>query len=82
MLSEGKMSAKNPGNGVVDGLCRQSQLKLLTLKEVAAYARVSMSTVRRWVRNEGLPAYKAGRQKRVDETELVRFLCGNELRFL
>jgi excisionase family DNA binding protein len=82
MLSEGKMSTKNQAHGVGNDPCGQSQLKLLTLKEVAAYARVSMSTVRRWVRDEGLPFYKAGRQKRVDETELVRFLCGNELRFL
>jgi excisionase family DNA binding protein len=55
---------------------------LLTLKEVAAYARVSISTVRRWVRDEGLPFYRAGRQKRIDEKELVRFLSGAELRFL
>jgi excisionase family DNA binding protein len=56
----------------------QNLLKLLTLKEAAAYARVSVSTVRRWVRDEGLSFYKAGRQKRIDETELVRFLSGAE----
>jgi excisionase family DNA binding protein len=59
----------------------QNLLKLLTLKEAAAYARVSISTVRRWVRDEGLPFYKAGRQKRIDETELVRFLSGAECSF-
>jgi excisionase family DNA binding protein len=60
----------------------QKQLKLLTLQEAAEYARVSISTIRRWVRDEELPVYKAGRQKRVDETELVKFLSGVEFRFI
>ena len=54
----------------------EKQLTLLTLQEAAAYARVSISTVRRWVSGEGLPFYKAGRQKRIDEKELVKFLSG------
>jgi excisionase family DNA binding protein len=58
------------------------QLTLMTLQEAATYARVSISTVRRWVADEGLPVYKAGRQKRIDETELVRFLSGAELQVI
>jgi excisionase family DNA binding protein len=54
----------------------EKQLTLLTLQEAAAYARVSISTVRRWVSGAGLRFYKAGRQKRVDEKELVKFLSG------
>jgi excisionase family DNA binding protein len=81
MLSEEKMSTKTPAALVGTDVCAQS-LKLMTLQEAAAFARVSLSTVRRWVRDEGLPFYKAGRQKRIDETELVRFLSGAELRFL
>jgi excisionase family DNA binding protein len=54
------------------------QLNLLTVQEAAIYARVSISTVRRWVRDEGLSFYQAGRQKRIDELELVRFLSGGE----
>ena len=72
------MSTKTLANAVVEEPYAHSQLNLLTLKEVAAYARVSISTVRRWVRDEGLLFYKAGRQKRVDETELVRFLSGGK----
>jgi excisionase family DNA binding protein len=78
MLSEGKMSTNAPANVIGEKPCAQSQLNLLTLKEVAAYARVSLSTVRRWLRDEGLPFYKAGRQKRVDEKGLVEFLSGGK----
>jgi excisionase family DNA binding protein len=56
----------------------QKHLNLMTLQEAAAYARVSISTLRRWVRDEGLAFYKAGRQIRIDETELVRFLSGTK----
>jgi excisionase family DNA binding protein len=76
------MPTKTPANVIGRGPSTQSQLKLMTVQEAAAYARVSVSTVRRWVRDEGLPVYKAGRQKRIDEMELVRFLSGTELRFL
>ena len=72
------MSTKVLASVVGETPCAQSQLNLLTLKEVAAYARVSISTVRRWVRDEGLPFYKAGRQKRIDENNLVRFLSGEK----
>jgi excisionase family DNA binding protein len=54
----------------------QKQLTLLTLQEAAIYARVSVSTIRRWVCDEGLRVYKAGRQIRIDEMDLVRFLWG------
>jgi excisionase family DNA binding protein len=78
MLSEGKMSTKTLANAIEEEPYAHSQLNLLTLQEVAAYARVSISTVRRWVRDEGLPFYKARRQKRVDEKKLVKFLSGEK----
>jgi excisionase family DNA binding protein len=56
----------------------EKKLNLMTMLEAAAYARVSISTVRRWVRDEELAVYQAGRQKRVDETDLVRFLSGTK----
>jgi len=46
----------------------------MTLKEVAEAARVSDSTVRRWVRNSELPAYRLGRQLRVRSDEFEAFL--------
>jgi excisionase family DNA binding protein len=72
------MSTKISGNVAGPQTGPQPRLNLLTLKEVAGYARVSISTVRRWVSDDGLPVYRAGRQKRVDEKELVKFLSGGE----
>jgi excisionase family DNA binding protein len=46
----------------------------MTLKEVAEAARVSESTVRRWLRNAELPAYRLGRQLRVRTEEFEAFL--------
>lgn len=50
------------------------KLKLLTIKEAAAYARVSVSTIRRWLRGGALKSYQAGKQKSIDENELIVFL--------
>jgi excisionase family DNA binding protein len=72
------MPKENQPNAVGTEPGAEKQLNLMTLQEAAAYARVSISTVRRWVRDEELPIYHAGRQKRVDETELVRFLSGSK----
>ena len=49
-------------------------MELMTLKEVADAARVSESTVRRWVRSSELPAYRLGRQLRVRPEEFESFL--------
>jgi excisionase family DNA binding protein len=76
------MPTKTAANIVGTAPAAHKQLTLLTLQEAALYARVSVSTLRRWVRDEGLPFYKAGRQKRIDETELVRFLSGAELQVI
>jgi|GEM_PF-7053662 len=46
----------------------------MTLKEVAEAARVSESTVRRWVSSSDLPAYRLGRQIRVRPEEFETFL--------
>ena len=46
----------------------------MTLKEVAEAAKVSESTVRRWVRSSELPAYRLGRQLRVRVEEFESFL--------
>lgn len=49
-------------------------MTLMTLKEVALEARVSESTIRRWVRSAELPAYRLGRQLRIRPDEFERFL--------
>ena len=46
---------------------------LLTVKDAAAYARVSEQTIRRWI-TAGLKIYRAGRQIRIDEQDLVDFI--------
>jgi excisionase family DNA binding protein len=49
-------------------------LKLLTIKEAAAFARVSTQTVRRWIKAGYLKIYRAGRQIRINESDLVNLL--------
>jgi excisionase family DNA binding protein len=53
-----------------------AKMNLLTLKEVTKAMRVSESTVRRWVRDGSLPAYKIGKrgQLRVSKIDLDAFL--------
>ena len=48
-------------------------LTLLTVKDAAVYARVSEQTIRRWI-TAGLKIYRAGRQIRIDEQDLVSFI--------
>ena len=48
-------------------------LTLLTVRDAAAYARVSEQTIRRWI-TAGLKIYRAGRQIRIDEQDLIGFL--------
>ncbi len=47
---------------------------LLTIAEVADRLRVNEKTVRRWIDTQELPAFKLGRQWRISEQDLRRFL--------
>ena len=49
-------------------------LKLLSVKDSADYAKVSTQTVRRAIKAGHLKIYRAGRQIRIDETDLVQYL--------
>jgi excisionase family DNA binding protein len=49
-------------------------LKLLTIKEAADFAKVSTQSIRRWIKAGLLKIYRAGRQIRIDESDLVSFL--------
>jgi excisionase family DNA binding protein len=51
------------------------QLKLLSVREAAGYAKVSPQTVRRWIKAGLLKIYRAGRQIRIDESDLLAYLC-------
>lgn len=50
------------------------QPEFLTPQEVAELLRVSVYTVRRWIKEGDLPAYKVGRSWRIDQEELERWL--------
>lgn len=47
---------------------------LLSVDDAARFAAVSQSTVRRWIRSEGLPHFRAGKLLRIDRDELLKFL--------
>lgn len=53
-------------------------VELLTVRQAATFAQVSQPTIRRWIRGEGLPAYRS-REKgrvRIDKADLIKFLKG------
>jgi excisionase family DNA binding protein len=56
-----------------DGTSPRS-LKLLSVQECADYARVSTQTVRRAITAGHLKTYRAGKQIRIDEIDLVQYL--------
>ena len=51
-----------------------SSTHLLTIREVAGYCQVDEKTIRRWIKAKELAALKLGRQWRVAEKDLRRFL--------
>lgn len=51
----------------------------LTPEEVAATLRVHISTVRRWIRDGRLPAYRVGRQYRIPQIAYQEFLKQQEM---
>jgi excisionase family DNA binding protein len=57
---------------------RRARAGLLTLEEVAAVCHVSPETVRHWIWEGRLTAYKPGRHPLVKESELLAFVEANE----
>lgn len=53
------------------------QQSFLTPQEVSNLLRVSVYTVRRWIKKEELPAYKVGRLWRIKLTDLDNWLDTN-----
>jgi len=53
-------------------------VELMTVRQAATFAQVSQPTVRRWIREEGLRAYRSKERGRVriDKADLVKFLKG------
>ena len=50
----------------------------LTPQEVSSLLRVSVYTVRRWIKEGSLPAYKVGRGWRISEAEMAHWLEQNQ----
>lgn len=50
------------------------QKNLLSVDDAARFSAVSQSTVRRWIKSEGLQHYRAGKQIRIDPDDLLKFL--------
>lgn len=51
-----------------------TKLSLLSIRTAADYAGVSASTVRRWIKSGSLKTYRAGKQVRIDEADLIASL--------
>ena len=49
--------------------------RLYTVRETATYAQVSAKTVRRWLKSGLLPFHRLGRQVRIVEADLLKFLA-------
>jgi excisionase family DNA binding protein len=58
---------------------RTEQPPFLTPQEVSDLLRVSVYTVRRWIKEGDLPAYKVGRGWRIKEGELETWLTEQRL---
>jgi putative molybdopterin biosynthesis protein len=50
----------------------------LTPQEVSDLLRVSVYTVRRWIKEGDLPAYKVGRGWRISESDIDEWLRRNQ----
>lgn len=53
-------------------------LSFLTPQEVSEMLRVSVYTVRRWIKEGSLPAYKVGRGWRISEMAMDEWLCRHQ----
>lgn len=55
---------------------KEEPLELLSIKEVASLARVTVRTVRNWTKSGDLKTYRAGRRVLVSRQDFVRFVEG------
>jgi excisionase family DNA binding protein len=53
----------------------------MSVKDAGAYAKVSTQSIRRWIRTGRLKIYRAGRQIRINEADLVDLLSPQELKW-
>lgn len=48
-------------------------VELMTVAQAATFAQISQSTIRRWIRCEGLAAYRSKGRVRIDKVDLMKF---------
>jgi excisionase family DNA binding protein len=53
-----------------------TDIALLQVKEVATLVKVSTKTVRRWIVANDIAVIRIGRNVRISEAELARFIAG------
>jgi len=63
---------------VAKALKTSEHLAFLTPDEVSELLRVSVYTVRRWIKEGSLPAYKVGRGWRISEMAMDEWLSQNQ----
>lgn len=54
-------------------------VELLTVRQAATFSQVSQPTIRRWIRSDGLAAYRSKGRVRIDKADLVKFLKGEAI---
>ena len=57
----------------------QRSLRLMSVRGVANYCRVSPQSVRRMIKSGKLKSYRIGRQIRIDEADLIANITAQEL---
>jgi putative molybdopterin biosynthesis protein len=62
-----------------DEIMNEEHNDFMTLNEVAVALRVSKITVWRYIKNSKLPAYKFGRDLRIDKTDFRHFVKSKRL---
>ena len=48
--------------------------KYLTVREASKFLKISISTLNRFIKQEGIPSYKVGRRRLFDKDELVEWV--------
>ena len=74
MSSSIKFIRRTAGAGQGLERAQSVSLNLLSIKESADCAKVSQQTIRRAIKAGNLKTYRAGRQIRIDEADLVQYL--------
>jgi len=59
-------------------IANMTEEKYYTIEEVAEMLKVVYLTVYRWIQDGKLKAYKAGKQYRINKTDLDRFITSYE----